>query len=152
MNMKIERKMLIAVNSLIIGFLLGGFAMSKLIELEDVEKYNFQVVTKVIDINLPTIRLIIGIAILTVSLAYILSAVISFLKIIRFKKITPLEYNIILIADVFGILVMILALIVEFVLRIEPKLKLVKVEVGIIFFSLLCLKLINNQINFNSKK
>jgi len=132
------------ITNLLMGTVLSRFAISKLAAW-DISVKAFIEMAKPLGIDPTFFRIFTGIVISAVVLGYLATAFFSLSKknsIMRSKipfKIWATFTNL------FGLLTMIGALTAEYSLRVQPKMLLVYIALGIIFFSAMNIFILNNK-------
>ena len=130
------------ITNLLMGMILSRFAISKLTGW-DISVKAFIEMAKPLGIDPTFFRIFTGIIISAIVIGYLSTAIYSLYKNgARFK--IPFT-NWAIIANLFGLLTMIGALIAEFSLRVQPKWLLVYIALGVILFSALNIFILNKQ-------
>ncbi len=138
-------KIVLFTTNLLMGLVLSRFAISKLTGWE-ISVKAFIEMAKPLGIDPTFFRVFTGIIILFIFLGYLATSLFTLLdnkigikqqiQYILFAKLTNLA----------GLLTMVGALLAEYFLRIEPKLLLVYIAIGVIVFSSINLYIIQNKL------
>ncbi len=126
------------------GLVLSRFAISKLTGWE-ISVQAFIEMAKPLGLNPTFFRVSTGVLILVVFLSYLTTAFLTlgtFQPAISYRKIA-------LFTNALGLLTMAGALLSEFFLRVQPKMPLVYIAVGIILFSAINLWIINKKTHYD---
>ncbi len=124
------------------GVVLSRFAISKLAGWE-ISVNAFIEMAKPLSIDPTFFRVFTGIIISTVVIGYLSTAIYSLFKNKANLKIPFTNWAI--LANLFGLLTMIGALLAEFSLRVQPKWLLVYIAIGVILFSAINIFILNKQ-------
>jgi len=137
-------KAILFVTNSVMGVVLSRFAISKLAGW-DISVKAFEEMAKPLGIDPTFFRISTGIVISAVVISYLVTAIFSLLKHnnlftpkIPFKMWATLT-------NLFGLLVMVGALLSEFFLRVQPKMLLVYIASGIVLLSAVNILILNNK-------
>lgn len=143
-------KIILFTTNLLMGLVLSRFAISKLTGWE-ISVKAFIEMAKPLGIDPTFFRVFTGIIILFIFLGYLATSLLSLL-IKKMDVKQKAQYLLVAkITNLAGLLTMVGALLAEYFLRVEPKLLLVYIAIGVIVFSSINLYIIQNKLILKNK-
>lgn len=136
-------KVLFITNSLM-GIVLTRFAISKLVGW-DISVKAFIEMAKPLGIDPTFFRVSTGLLISAVVIGYLVTAIFSLIKNNALTKYKIPFSKWATLTNLFGLLTMVGALIAEFSLRVQPKMMLVYIALGIVIISTVNIFILNRQ-------
>lgn len=143
-------KIILFTTNLLMGLVLSRFAISKLTGWE-ISVKAFIEMAKPLGIDPTFFRVFTGIIILFIFLGYLATSLLSLL-IKKMDVKQKAQYLLVAkITNLAGLLTMLGALLAEYFLRVDPKLLLVYIAIGVIVFSSINLYIIQNKLILKNK-